>query len=439
MRARPFSLVFRIGPWPVVVEPMFWFVCAILGMQTQPARMVGWILICFLSVLLHELGHAAVAGLFGARSVIRLHGFGGTTHLERALGRWRDLAMSLAGPFAGFAAGALVWAAARAFPPHLPLLIALVQMALWINLGWGLMNLVPVLPLDGGHVLVSLVGPKHARWVKPLSLAAAALGAGLGLWINDPYLAVFFAFLGVLNLQPERGLAAQKPRRKSEIEGELAQGWAALSAGDEHQAEHFARSAVTSAQTPEALNRARDLLAWVLLAQADGSGALRQLEQVRPAEAARALSWALAYESIDAPDRALPYARRALAEEPSLTSAKLAFRLALVQGEPAFAAQVAQGFAWPNPGERDAKLAEVALAEGRPAEAIARAEAAFGAAGRAEDAVLAARAHAGLGETDAALEWLSRAESKGAALDEALEAKELSPLRDDPRLAARAG
>ena len=33
----------------------------------------------------------------------------------------------------------------------------------WVNLGWGLLNLAPVLPLDGGHI-ASTAAASFARW-----------------------------------------------------------------------------------------------------------------------------------------------------------------------------------------------------------------------------------------------------------------------------------
>ena len=33
-----------------------------------------------------------------------------------------------------------------------------VIVALWVNIGWSAVNLLPVLPLDGGHILITKVG-----------------------------------------------------------------------------------------------------------------------------------------------------------------------------------------------------------------------------------------------------------------------------------------
>ena len=69
------------------------------------ARLPLWLGILFVSILIHELGHALTARLFGARAWVQLYSFGGLAHPDRPLPKWRAIAMTLAGPFAGFAFG----------------------------------------------------------------------------------------------------------------------------------------------------------------------------------------------------------------------------------------------------------------------------------------------------------------------------------------------
>ncbi|MFN7133774.1 MAG: metalloprotease, partial [Myxococcales bacterium] len=154
-----FELHFRLGAFPIVVEPMFWLSMGLLGAMGRPpdARYVlVFIAIAFFAVLVHELGHAVAARIFGATSVIRLHGFGGVTLSDRALGRWQNVLMSLAGPVAGFLLGSAVMLLEHLQPPETRLAAFFVNAAKFTTFGWGILNLIPVLPLDGSHVLLGL-------------------------------------------------------------------------------------------------------------------------------------------------------------------------------------------------------------------------------------------------------------------------------------------
>lgn len=118
-----------------------------------------WIPTLFFSILIHELGHAAMIGALGfGRSVIVLGGFGGVTTNQRQARPWQNLLISLAGPVVG-AAFALLLALLfmnvgflstdRMMSEWIPLMIR-------ANIAWAIFNLLPIVPLDGGQVLRSL-------------------------------------------------------------------------------------------------------------------------------------------------------------------------------------------------------------------------------------------------------------------------------------------
>ncbi|HVE73103.1 MAG TPA: M50 family metallopeptidase [Thermoanaerobaculia bacterium] len=115
-----------------------------------------WIPIVFVSVLVHELAHAAAIALlgFGASRIV-LTGMGGVTINSRRAKPWQDLIISVSGPAASFALFFLcLWvmdgvAAARTDR----MLAALLPRMAWANRAWGFFNLIPVPPLDGGHAV----------------------------------------------------------------------------------------------------------------------------------------------------------------------------------------------------------------------------------------------------------------------------------------------
>ncbi|HYK02011.1 MAG TPA: M50 family metallopeptidase [Thermoanaerobaculia bacterium] len=112
-----------------------------------------WIPIVFLSVLIHELAHAAtIAALGFGSSQIILGGMGGVTINQRRAKPWQDFLISVAGPLSSFA---LMFLAMFAFMTQVgqtdKMLVALLPRLYWANWAWGIFNLIPVPPLDGGH------------------------------------------------------------------------------------------------------------------------------------------------------------------------------------------------------------------------------------------------------------------------------------------------
>ncbi|HEX7154174.1 MAG TPA: site-2 protease family protein [Thermoanaerobaculia bacterium] len=117
-----------------------------------------WVPILFISVLVHEAAHASMFGLFGyGSSEIVLGGMGGHT-LNRNVHTkaWHDLLISAAGPLSNFGLTALAWVVMRNTGLMAdPFFNALLPLLLWVNVFWGVFNLIPLKPLDGGHAIRS--------------------------------------------------------------------------------------------------------------------------------------------------------------------------------------------------------------------------------------------------------------------------------------------
>lgn len=113
-----------------------------------------WIPVIFVSVLIHELAHAGMIGVLGfGSSQIILGGMGGVTINQRRARPWQDLLISLAGPMSSFALMFLsYWALYNLeIARRDRMLVALLPILGWANGAWGIFNLIPVPPLDGGH------------------------------------------------------------------------------------------------------------------------------------------------------------------------------------------------------------------------------------------------------------------------------------------------
>jgi Zn-dependent protease len=115
-----------------------------------------WIPVLLISILFHELAHAATIGALGfGSSAIILAGMGGATYNERRAKPWQDLLISAAGPLSSFLLAWLITLLVANVPaasgdPFLQALLPLLARANW---WWGIFNLLPIGPLDGNGIL----------------------------------------------------------------------------------------------------------------------------------------------------------------------------------------------------------------------------------------------------------------------------------------------
>ncbi|MCI0702394.1 MAG: hypothetical protein L0241_15030 [Planctomycetia bacterium] len=182
----PYDLRFRFLRFPVRVHPLFWVGSALMGASTLELGlhyMLIWIAVVFVSMLVHELGHALAFRLFGTDSEIVLYIFGGLAiPWSQVSGRGRRIIVSLAGPFAGFVLCGIVYATHKATgwgDLANGLLVWYLYISLiFVNLYWGILNLFPVFPLDGGQVSREVCGkfwgPRGKRISLKISIGVAA-------------------------------------------------------------------------------------------------------------------------------------------------------------------------------------------------------------------------------------------------------------------------
>ena len=217
------DLIFSIAGIPVRVHPMFWLVALLLGLGAtggKPIPIAIWVAAAFVSILVHELGHALVARSYGFEPRITLHAMGGlASYLPARREPKSNIAITLAGPAAGFLFAMLVILALRASGRQVELtwsVSPLVQIyfdrfdnlnlhqfvfyLLYVNIYWGLLNLLPVYPLDGGQIardLLTLADPgeglRRSLW---LSVLVAGGIAVYSLAQGSMYLGMMFAYLG---------------------------------------------------------------------------------------------------------------------------------------------------------------------------------------------------------------------------------------------------
>jgi Zn-dependent protease len=281
------SFSFRLGRIPVRVQPWFFVLAGFLGMADYRMLPV-WIAVVFVAVLLHELGHATTGMAFGLEPRIELHGMGGTTSWAQSkpLSTTKRVAISLAGPFAGFALGAAVFAADHAgVLPQNDATIATVDAMEYVTFGWGVFNLLPMLPLDGGHVMTDLLkawtGGRGEKAAYVVSMIVAAL---LGVYVIASHRGMWGAYLVVMFLSVNyRGLQAVRAREADEpLRATLDQAHKALEARDAERLIALARPVALGAQAPQMKAEALQLLAYGFLLErrvADADAAIAAMPQ----------------------------------------------------------------------------------------------------------------------------------------------------------------
>jgi len=224
-RGTPYDLRFSLFGIPVTITPFFWVMAGILGFSWLkvepggPANLVAWMLCVLVSILLHEFGHALTMRAFGHRPEVVLHHFGGyATYRGRAQETpWKSLLITMAGPgvqlvlWAILFFGVVPWLKATGRMPQsgTPLDAVLVSL-LYINLFWPIINLIPVLPLDGGRILWALLAMAGARnavdWTMRVSVVVGVGFAVVCLLMLGSFLAgAMFAFMAMDNYQSLKG------------------------------------------------------------------------------------------------------------------------------------------------------------------------------------------------------------------------------------------
>lgn len=205
---------FRLLGIDVHVQPFFWISLALLGgaldaRSPEQFLQLGLFLIAgFVSILVHEFGHALSARAFGAHSEITLQAFGGyATCSGKVLSRPQSFLVTAAGPAIQIVLGlGLLFSRFGQWSPNENSDYFLGTL-MWISLVWALINLLPILPLDGGRMLDAILGPRRIRitlWVTLVTCAVLILVV-LDL-TRDPLPAIFLAMFGWQAFQALRQL-----------------------------------------------------------------------------------------------------------------------------------------------------------------------------------------------------------------------------------------
>jgi Zn-dependent protease/CBS domain-containing protein len=179
--ARPFGIPVYISPYWFVVAGVFILIYArdLASTFHGPTRFVvavAFVVLLYLSVLVHELSHSLVARGYGlpVRRIL-LYPLGGFSEIEREPQTpGREFLVSAAGPALSLVLAAVGYGLTNVASPG-TIGGTLIHQLMWANLVVGVFNLLPGLPLDGGRMLRAVIWKVTGR---PATSTIAAAWAG---------------------------------------------------------------------------------------------------------------------------------------------------------------------------------------------------------------------------------------------------------------------
>jgi Zn-dependent protease len=266
----------RVLGIPTKIDPSFWvlscFIASTRGFNLP--LILEWLAVVLISVLFHELGHALIGRRFGLSPQITLYSMGGLTSWTNSteISPAKNLAISLAGPAFGFLLGGLCLVAGPAVLTAVrsELLATAYRDLIWVNIGWGVFNLLPILPLDGGHVLVTLEGwltRKRDQIIShTISLLACFALVYLALTRRFPWVAIlgiWFAYSNAAFL-----LNRLRASRDNKLESKLEEAHKAIAAGNLAAALDISSEIKKKALTDRVRSEASRLLIFIFIKQA---------------------------------------------------------------------------------------------------------------------------------------------------------------------------
>lgn len=249
-----YDIHFQIFGFPTRVTWSFWVAAVVLGWSTSVAwdrgfasrnidspgalvLLIIWSAAMFISILVHELGHAIAMRYYGMQSRMILYHFGGLA-IGSNFGSWngarrsslnaRDsLLIAAAGPIAQLLLAAVVYAVGRSLgvqmyldqllqyyfsiePPDVPLpssaaVYAIFNSLITPSVLWALLNLLPIMPMDGGNIMLNtLVLSKNSDPQRNAHLISIFVAVLVGIYCfqyGDPMLTMMCLVFAAINWQ----------------------------------------------------------------------------------------------------------------------------------------------------------------------------------------------------------------------------------------------
>ena len=184
--ARLFGIPVHVSPYWFIIAGVFIVIYAndlansLPGTTTRYAVAAAFVILLYLSVLVHELSHSVVARGYGlpVRRIL-LYPLGGISEIDReAPTPGREFAIAAAGPALSLVLGGIGWGLYQV--ANTGITGALIRQLVFANIIVGLFNLLPGLPLDGGRMLRAVIW-LFTKKPNTATIAAAWVGRILAL------------------------------------------------------------------------------------------------------------------------------------------------------------------------------------------------------------------------------------------------------------------
>lgn len=199
---------FRYQKIPLHISPFFWILSALIGWMNSNdiINTFIWMGVIFLSILIHEYGHALTALAFRQKVSIELTGLGGVTkHIGPSTSFFQEFLITLNGPLAGFLLFIVALFAYSSFSKENTILMYALKVMVSVNLFWTIFNLFPILPLDGGQlvriILEKIFGKKGVKAFLLFSFALGGLLALIAFLFQHLFLGILLSILSFESYQ----------------------------------------------------------------------------------------------------------------------------------------------------------------------------------------------------------------------------------------------
>ena len=162
-----------------------------------------FVLAGLLSILVHELGHALVGICFRAKPYVVLQSLGGYAAFPNShFTRTQNFLVTAAGPAIQLLLGGISYALLHFIPSEKAMFLLFFEILTGISLLWAILNLVPVIPLDGGSMMFALLGPRREKIAWWISMASGIIaGVSFISYGNFPFMGVLLLFMVYQNYQ----------------------------------------------------------------------------------------------------------------------------------------------------------------------------------------------------------------------------------------------
>lgn len=191
--------LFTIFGFPVIVQPLTLGAAALAVMLLGSYGLI-LALTLFFSILVHELGHSLMFRRFGSESHIVIHIFGGYSapSSSAALTDSQWVKISAAGPLGALALLGIPALAARQFLDLSQTQSNIAYILVLFNVYWGIANLAPIWPFDGGRILyhstTGATGKDQWQLTRTVTMIASAGAIAVALYLDYRFAAFFVGY-----------------------------------------------------------------------------------------------------------------------------------------------------------------------------------------------------------------------------------------------------